>query len=207
MCTDMINGVLVVREGARRLRWRHEVRREPSPRQPDDWVIGDLWPDGEARNDLARRLAEGGPILVVLDRESPVVTLPIENIPIIPAGAVVDESDGDMITVSVPALDWLNKRYRDRGKVFAARASAIMSRTPRSLLPPFLTEPQVSPHRDPVQFVHATGAGHQGPLRDIVDRLFDGRERPLPRQSDDRDPVADRNCPCHGADLILDVSA
>lgn len=157
MCVETIDGVLVVQEGAARLRWRHEPHGTP-PLHADDWVIGELWPSGAARASVLDRIACREPVLVVLDNESPVVVLPTENVPVIPSGAMIHNTDDDLITLSVPALNWLEPAARQRGHAFAATARALISQTPRFLLPPVLTETSDAGKHSSLKFVHTTGS-------------------------------------------------
>lgn len=157
MCVETIDGVLVVREGAARLRWRHEPHGAP-PLDPEQWVIGELWPNGAARAEVLDRIARCEPVLVVLDHESPVVVLPVENVPQIPSGVLIHNCDDDLITMSVPTLNWLDAAERHRGHAFAASARMLISKTPRFLMPPILTETTEASVHSPLKFVHTTGS-------------------------------------------------
>lgn len=171
MCTELIDGVLVVREGLRRLRWRHEIDHEPPPGDPDGWQIADLWPNADARREIRRRRADRAPILVVFESDPAVATLPVENVPAIPCGAVVHDADDNLVTISVPMLDWLDKPDRERGREFAAAARATIAGTPRGLLPALITDPTARGGDDGLQFAHLTRAGGAA-IAAAIPRLF-----------------------------------
>ncbi len=185
MCTLIINGVLIIREGARRLRWHHEIHHQPPPQRAEQWIIGDIWPDATASAQVHQRLRNSEPILVVFDHEPPQVTLPVENIPRIPRGATVHHADDNIITVSIPTLDWLRKPERDRGQAFAATAQATIAGTPRTLLPPLLTEHWNSPQPNALRFAHTTGASSTIRYIEVINHLF-GTATP----TSNRSPIA-----------------
>lgn len=157
MCVETIDGVLVVREGTARLRWRHEPLGVP-PLDPEQWLIGELWPNGAARSHVLNRIARCEPVLVVLDHESPVVVLPVENVPQIPSGTVIQSCEDDLVTMTIPPLNWLDTAERHRGQEFAASVRMLISKTPRFLLPPIITETMEASVRSPLKFVHTTGS-------------------------------------------------
>jgi len=160
MCTTTVNGVLVVHEGIRRLRWAHELEGHPPPLHARQWQIAGLWPDRTTGRSIRARLDSGEPVLVVLDRELPVVELPVEHVRCLPPGVAAElDRDAGVVTLEVPVLDWLDPDERARGRAFAEGVRRTIDRTPRFLLPPLVLE---SPRDDDVgalTFAYRTGSG------------------------------------------------
>ena len=176
MCTTTVDGVLVVHEGARRLRWAHELEGSPAPIDVRGWQIAGLWPDETARAAIRARLDRGQPVLVVLDDEPPSAEFPVEFVPRVPDGVVLVEEDRDagMVTLGLPVLDWLEPNERARGLAFAAEAREILARTPRFLRPPLILEEQAIVARRPLVFAHParTGGMARSMLADVVRHAF-----------------------------------
>lgn len=177
MCTTAMDGVLIVHEGARRLRWAHELEGSPPPLHAHQWQIGALWPDDDARRHIRERLDRGEPVLVILDPESPRVELPVEHVPHIPAGVVAEEDLADgVVTLEVPVLDWLEPAERARGLAFAADVRRTLEKTPRFLLPPVIVESASIGSGAPLVFAHPTGPGtlRSSVLTEVVRSFTDG---------------------------------
>lgn len=176
MCTTTVNGVLVVHEGARRLRWAHELEGSPAPINVREWQLASLWPDQDARAAIQARLDRGEPVLVILDDEPPLVEFPAEFVPRIPDGVVLaDENlDTGMVTLGLPVLDWLPPAERTRGLAFTEEARRFVGRTPRFLRPPLILEEQAIVARQPLVFAHPAGTGGtaRSMLADVVRHAF-----------------------------------
>ncbi|MGL5824856.1 MAG: hypothetical protein ACRCYU_08565 [Nocardioides sp.] len=125
-------GVLVVHEGAHRLRW-HTVA-------PDRWQLIGLWPDQADVDRLLSRVQRGEPVLVVLSMESPVVTVYEHEIRTHLDGFAAVEADNDIVELTVPCLEWLPEPLRARGLLFAEQANAVAASTPIALLPPLMVD-------------------------------------------------------------------
>lgn len=156
MCTTTVDGVLVVHEGARRLRWAHEMEGSPAPINVREWTIAGLWPDRDTQAAIRTRLDRGEPVLVVLDDEPPLVEFPCEFVPRVPDGVLLADEDRDagMVTLGLPVLDWLSPTERARGLTFADEARRLLDRTPRFLRPPMILEEQAIAARQPLVFAH-----------------------------------------------------
>jgi len=184
MCLITVDGVPVIREGAGRLRWAHELEGAPPPLHAAQWQVGDLWPSEDERRWIRRRLDRGEPGVVVLDTESPRVELPVEHVPCVPRGVLAEhDPEAGMVTLHVPALDWLRADERARGLAFAGHVRSLLAGTPRSLLPPVLLEVPEPPPGEPLLFLHRTGCSplSSAVLRDAVWTLvarFRGEEEP-----------------------------
>jgi hypothetical protein len=175
-----LDGVVVVREGARRLLWAHELVGGPPPVKAQQWLIAELWPDEAARARIRRQLDARRPVVVVLDHESNVVELPAEHVRDIPEGITVQEDPhSDFVTLTVPLLDWLTSVDRRRGLAFADYARSLIAKTPRLLLPPLLLEREPIAPDEPLRFMHTTGTAlvTDELLRDVTRYLF-GNQRP-----------------------------
>ena len=176
MCTTTVDGVLVVHEGARRLRWAHELEGSPAPINVREWQIASLWPDQHTRAAIQARLDRGQPVLVILDDEPPLVEFPAEFVPRVPDGVVLADEDRDagMVTLGLPVLDWLPPTERARGLAFAEEARSILARTSRFLRPPLILEEQAIVARQPLVFAHParTDGVPRSMLADIVRHAF-----------------------------------
>ena len=153
-----VNGVVIIDESTRRLRWDHQVAKTPPPHMVEQWIIRDLWPDKSTRARLRRQIEHGQPTLVLLDREAPVVVIPRENLPTVPIGAIVTDQDDELVTLTVPLLNWLSPTGRDRGLAFATHARRIVAATARPLLPPLLVEDDLIGTNEPLRFAYRTGS-------------------------------------------------
>lgn len=123
----LVDGVHVVDEGPGRLRWKHEIAGQRAPLAGHEWQVGGLWPDASEAERLQSVVDRGEPLLVILDQRNPPVTLPVENLPTIPDGVVVEERFEDLLTIRVPELDWLPEADRRRGQLFADHARRALS--------------------------------------------------------------------------------
>ena len=176
MCTTTVDGVLVVHEGARRLRWAHELEGSPAPVNVREWQVAGLWPDQGTRTAIQARLDRGQPVLVILDDEPPLVEFPAEFVPRVPDGVVLADEDrgAGMVTLGLPVLDWLPPTERARGLAFAEEARNILDRTSRFLRPPLILEEQAILARRPLVFAHParTGGMARSMLADVVRHAF-----------------------------------
>lgn len=176
MCTTTVDGVLVVHEGARRLRWTHELEGSPAPINVREWTVAGLWPDQHTHAAIRTRLDRGEPVLVILDDEPPLVEFPAEFVPRIPDGVVLADEDRDaaMVTLALPVLDWLPSPERARGLAFAEEARGILDRTSRFLRPPLILEEQAIVARQTLVFAHParTGGMARSMLADVVRHAF-----------------------------------
>jgi hypothetical protein len=135
MCIERHGEALVVREGAHRLRWS---------RTPQGFMLAGLWPDRAERDFVMRHVESSRPLLVVFDREKPIVSALCEELGRIPAGLTVVDEDGDIVDLEVPSLDWLPQPLRERGQRFASWAAEEEASTPMHLLPSILVEPEAA---------------------------------------------------------------
>jgi hypothetical protein len=173
MCTSTVNGVLVVHEGVRRLRWAHELEGSPPPLHARHWQIAGLWPDGESYRRIRARLDRGGPVLVILDREPPEVELPVEHVGCVPQGVVTEmDREAGVVTLEVPVLDWLDPDERARGRAFAEEVRRMLDHTPKFLLPPLIVE-ATGAGDGALTFAYRTGSGGLGSslLVGVVDQI------------------------------------
>lgn len=112
-------GVYVLREGQRRLLWRHQM--EPGalpPLHSKDWVVGSLWPSRKDKRELRERISHGARMLVIADMAPAEIELPEEHVPYIPRGVMVTEHSDGLVTLRLPELEWLPKSDADRGAQF-----------------------------------------------------------------------------------------
>jgi hypothetical protein len=168
MCITTVAGVLVVHEGARRLRWAHERDGCPAPLTIHDWQIAGLWPDEGTRTAIRARIDRGEPVLVIIGNEPPTAEFPAEFVPRIPDGVELADVDQDagMVTLRWSALDWLHPAERTRGLAFADEARKTLDRMPRFLRPPLILEERALDSAQPLVFVHA--ARNNGTTRPIL---------------------------------------
>lgn len=138
--------VLVVLEGAPRLRWSATGR---------GWLLTGLWPEPHDRDALERQLDDELPVLVVLDHAAPVVTALREELRRLPPGVTVRGSDDDdVVDLVVPLLDWLPQPLRRCGREFASQARQRIDTTRHSSLPPLIFDHGRGAH--PVRFAQRT---------------------------------------------------
>jgi hypothetical protein len=174
MCTTTVNGVLVVREGVRRLSWAHELEGSPPPLHAHQWQIAGLWPDRDTRRRIRARLDRGEPVLVILDREPAVVELPVEHVRRIPQGVAADmDRDAGVLTLEVPVLDWLDPEERARGRAFADDVRKMLDRTPKFLLAPLIVEDTRRHNGTALTFAYPTRSSAVGSalLAEVVDQI------------------------------------
>ena len=132
--TLLHKGALVVFEGASRVVWHRETSSEWTP-------IG-LWPRPHEAAFLTAHLARREPMLVVL--RDPIATLPLlteeldRSDPLFTA--LAGHSEGDVVELQIPALDWLPAEDRLRGLRFLAWSASVLSATPHPLCPPYLVD-------------------------------------------------------------------
>ncbi|MFI9024662.1 hypothetical protein [Streptomyces sp. NPDC053560] len=164
--TVLCAGVLIIFEGAARLRWAVDGA--------GDWTPVALWPDAREADEVAERLARRQPLLVVLDGldtpegfgaqgvidahgviDAPAgpdahagpdglgVTVPVWRAELdrAPADlAALATGDGDLLDLRVPALTWLPAELRQRGTEFWRATGARTADVPPALLPPLLLD-------------------------------------------------------------------
>jgi hypothetical protein len=163
MCMEMRGDAVVVFEGSRRLQWE---------RAGAAWRLAGLWPTEPERELLNHHLEAGRPLLVVLDREPPVVSALAEEVPRIPDGLLIRGYEAEVLDLEVPALDWLPEPMRSRGTTFAVQAAADERAMPLHTLPPLLVDP--APPGTAVRFGMRTAT-----CRALSDRLLDSTLRDL----------------------------
>lgn len=131
MSIEQRGGALVVREGVHRLRWNRSHR---------GFTLAGLWPEPAERDFVSRQIEASRPLLVLFDREMPVVSVLSDELDQLPPGLTVLADDRGVVDLEVPMLDWLPQPLRERGLRFAARAAATEAATPVHQLPPLLVE-------------------------------------------------------------------
>lgn len=146
--TLRLGDVLIVLEGPARLLWE-EHASTPERRH---WTPAGLWPDHDHRAEVHEHLAEGRPLLILLDEARCRVPMLREEWQAAPrhllrgpagagAEAAADHETGDeVVEVSLPFLDWLPAADRERAARFLARSDAEIARTPLAFLPPLMIE-------------------------------------------------------------------
>lgn len=126
-CAD----VLIIVEGASRIRWVTDTSRTWSPVA--------FWPDGAEAAEVALHLEKRQPLLVVLDDTAVMVPVWDHELDRAPANvAALAVGEGDLLDLRVPALDWLPAPLRHRGLDFWRTSTARLAGTPTALLPPLL---------------------------------------------------------------------
>ncbi len=179
-----IGDVLVVFEGVRRVVWRHRLLPVGVPGTPtsSDWVLASVWPDASEQRRVEAHLGAGDPLLVVLDSEPVVISVPAENVTELPAGLPPPPAGADIIDVEIPALDWLPEHLCRRGLAFARHAQARIAAVPDFLRPAVVIDPGddgpgngAGAGTEHVRYVYRTGVRTVPPamLRRIVEHLFD----------------------------------
>jgi hypothetical protein len=147
--TVLVDGVLIVREGSRRLRWAG---------QGGSWKLIGMWPDPDHDGLIFERLLSGAPLLVVLDSESTCVPVLREELalpdPLLrqlglagaTAGSDRSPAEGasevgcELLDAQVPFLDWLPAEQRTIGEQFAYRCVDVIRQTPPAMLPALLLD-------------------------------------------------------------------
>ena len=142
---------LVVFEGPKRIVWGRASH--------DLGTLRELWPDARQDAEVRRRIAAGEPLLVILDKPDPVVSLLAEELVGAPPAlaALADAPAGELVRLRIPTLDWLPDDLRRRGRRFLAASIERTSAIPRALLPALVFDkPDAStPH---VRFAHRLNA-------------------------------------------------
>lgn len=176
--TVFVGGVLIVREGSRRLRWVGHG---------ESWKLVGMWPDPDHDTVTSAHLVSGGPLLVVLDSEPAWVPVLREELAVpdpllrqlgLPdacpssrssAGRAARDVPDDLLDVRVPFLDWLPSELREIGRRFAGHSADIVQRTPAALLPALLlSEPDDGARH--IRFARFT-QGHGGLSPDQLQRV------------------------------------
>jgi len=163
---------LVVFEGPKRIAWGQSSH--------DGWTPLDLWPNAHQAEDIRRRLAQRQPLLIILDKADPVVSLlPEELVDAPPAvAALADEKTGELVRMRVPTLNWLPSDLRRRGLRFLSRSIERTAGVPKALLPPLVFDEHdgSTPH---VRFAHRlnTRVRLDHDIDAIVEHCFAGVRR------------------------------
>jgi hypothetical protein len=172
-----VDGVQVIFEGIRRLRWEHQPtwRHQPAtlgrPR-PAEWMVGSIWPDKTTGARVRRQIENGQRTIVVIDGTTPIATVSREHVPTVPVGAVeLDGPDEGIRTLSIPPLTWLSPADRARGEAFSASVSGI---TCSAFAPgsPVLVERDLIGTRKALRFVYRAGDISFGELRDSIREMY-----------------------------------
>jgi hypothetical protein len=135
--TVLVDGVLIVREGCRRLLWSG---------QGCTWKLIGMWPDPDHDELTSAHLVADRPVLVVLDSEPACVPVLREELAVPDALlqqlGLLGESEAydDYLDAQVPFLDWLPPHQREIGQQFAGRSADVIRRTPAALLPAMLLD-------------------------------------------------------------------
>jgi hypothetical protein len=138
------------------------------------WIVGHVWPDKPTQSRIRRQIEHGQKTIVVLDDKPPTVVVPRSSLPRVPTGAVEHSGiSGDMRTLSIPPLNWLIPRDRERGEAFACRAARIVDASPQDRLPSSLVEGDLIGTGEPLRFVYCTRPIAIDSLRDVITYLFE----------------------------------
>jgi hypothetical protein len=184
-----IDGILIIFEGIHRLRWKPQHAWSPPmapivPERPTSRVIGHVWPDQDSRRRIQRQIEHGQRVVVVLDEKPPIITLPSENVPRVPAGSVLSEEPRHGVcSLLIPPLTWLRPPERGRGEAFVGQASMIASGTSRDSLPRLLVEDSLVGTAKPLRFVFQTRPLAIDVLRNTMSWLYEPA-RPERRQQE-----------------------
>lgn len=189
MTTLHIDDVQVVFEGLARLRWvagpwrlaagdgngggpmatARTGRAAP--------VLDHVWPRRDEIAHHRRRIDHGHRTVVVVDDRDPVVTLPLEQVPWLPFGAVdLGGAGAGARRVAVPRFTWLRDRDRARGETFLAGVLAGPRVTDRTGSGPVVIEGSLVGTPEPLRFVFTAGELSLARLRLTIEQLF----RPQP---------------------------
>ncbi|MEU6389713.1 hypothetical protein [Streptomyces sp. NPDC046939] len=147
--TLRLGDVLVVLEGPARMLW-DEPAAVPGERA---WTPKGLWPDATQHAEVRAHLGGGRPLLVLLDEARSRVPLLREEwqaasrrltreLAGVRCENLTHDTD-ELVEVRLPFLDWLPQPHRERARRFLAESDAVLSRTPKALLPPLLAEEPV----------------------------------------------------------------
>lgn len=173
-----IDGALVIHEGPRRLRWKHEPgstvvtgagQQAPQLRR----IVDRVWPDCATQRQIRRQIEHGKKVVVVFDDSDPVVMISPECLPTVPAGSVVRENpDCGSVALSIPLFTWLSPADRSRGEAFSAYARSISRRIPGSAQPPVLVEGALVGTGEPLRFVFQTRSMTIDVVRQVIHHLY-----------------------------------
>ncbi|HEY3690533.1 MAG TPA: hypothetical protein VGL46_09535 [Pseudonocardiaceae bacterium] len=162
--------VLIVAEGSARLTWYRTG--------PARWRPVSLWPTHEQEAEIADRVDDGAPLLIVLAEMPTVVPLLTEELLDAPEELVrLAEFTGYLCELRIPFLGWLPPELRERGRTFFEETRQ-RGHMPLSVRSPLLFEP-ASPETPHVVFARWLRPGHP-PIEDLVPvakRLFSGVPR------------------------------
>lgn len=154
----LVNGVLIIDEGARRLRWQVGPTRNSHPRMVEEWNAGEVI--GKTASDVIRRQIEHGQrTLVVLKQDDCDVVSP--NPTALTGGQRPGRptaTDQEPFKARLQPLSWLNPAHRSRGLAFAAECRRLTTKTARCFLPPLLVEDELIGTGEPLRFVYRTGS-------------------------------------------------
>jgi hypothetical protein len=140
------DGVLVVEEGAARLRWLGRGA---------DWRLVGLWPDAAEQRALAEKVKAGQPLLIVLGTMTSVVPVWRSELQMPEQSFESVHTEGDLMELTMPFPEWLPDSLRERGQQFSEHARQVMRRTPSPLLPTLIVEEPVE-SGCPVRFAQRT---------------------------------------------------
>jgi hypothetical protein len=131
--TQVYGKTLIIFEG-RRLSWSSITCGRSVPQA--------LWPSATELAIVRRHIADGEPLLIILDHSTGAVPLLAEEIPDLPPmmRQLVVRQDGELADLSVPLLDWLPRDLRERGISFLHASLARKAATPPPILPDLLVE-------------------------------------------------------------------
>src|SRR5664279_5168193 len=173
-----VDGVQVIFEGIRRLRW------EPQPAwahplasvgqtRPREWIVGSVWPNKSTQALVRRQIDHGQRTLVVFDGTLPIATVSRERAPKVPVGAVeLDSPDDEKRTLFIPPLIWLSATDRARGEAFSARAKQFADEKLTHASTPLFIEQDLIGTREPLRFVYRLGAISIGELSDTIKQMY-----------------------------------
>jgi len=173
-----VDGVQVIFEGIRRLRW------EPQPAwahplasmgqtRPREWIVGSVWPTKNTQALVRRQIDHGQRTVVVFDGTIPIATVSRERAPKVPVGAVeLDSLDEEKRTLFIPPLIWLSAADRARGEAFSVRAQQFADEKLAHVSSPLFIEQDLIGTREPLRFVYRAGAISIGELSDVINQMY-----------------------------------
>jgi hypothetical protein len=176
-----IDGALVIHEGPRRLRWNHQPGGRASVLAgqngpPLRRIVDQVWPDPTTQGHIRRQIEHGQKVVVIFDAADPVVTIPAECLPTVPAGAVVrSKSDCGTVDLAVPLFTWLSPADRARGEAFAVHVRSMARRLPVTARPPLLVEGSLVGTGIPLRFVFESRAMTIDLIRQVIAHLYTTR--------------------------------
>ena len=113
---------------------------------------------------------------MIFDAADPVVTIPAECLPTVPAGAVVrTKSDCGTVELAVPLFTWLSPADRARGDAFAVHVQSMARRLPATARPPLLVEGSLVGTGVPLRFVFESRAMTIDLIRQVIAHLYTAR--------------------------------